>query len=321
MFVPIDLAKLYPNTIWKPVPDSNYIVNNKGVAVLLLKYHKYRILPLKQKSKYTFPIYRISRKGNTLCYSKERLIREAFGDLPTDYSNIEFLPCEIFVSSPEIPNTYMISNYGRVLSVTKGNPRINKGRSVIHGHPFAVFLDKGRSIFKSPRRLVAAAFVDNPEALKYVYSIDHTTTTAESDMLYYVDSITHMSNMGKRSAAQKGTKLQCIETGEVYDSYMEASRQLHISAASVYIRTINNKNYRSPKEDSVYKYSFKVISNHVAAPVTHIPCICNETGKQYPSVAAAAKDLGLSEKQVNRAVTKGGMVQDKYSFTKVGDLT
>lgn len=320
MFVPIDLAKLYPNTIWKPVPDSNYIVNNKGVAVLLLKYHKYRILPLKQKSKYNFPIYRISRKGNTLCYSKERLIREAFGDLPTDYSNIEFLPCEIFVSIDGIPEHYMISNYGRVLSAAFTIPRINTGRSVINGHPCACFKLNTKYKFRSVRRLVAAAFVDNPEALKYVYSIDHTTTTAESDMLYYVDSSTHMSNMGKRSAAQKGTKLQCIETGEVYDSYMDASRQLHISVASVYIRTVNNKNYRPPKENSIYKYSFMVISNPAVAICKYIPCICNETGKRYPSVAAAVKDLGLSEKQVNRAVTKGGMVQDKYSFTKVGDL-
>ena len=241
-------------------------------------------------------------------YTVERLV-VTLSKLPD--TDIELLDNEIFVDI-SVNSAYKISNYGRVISYKHTKPKLKTGRSIINGHPYISLSFQGKPKFFSVRRLVADAFIDNPKALEYVYSKDGTTTTAEADKLYRVDSNDHMAKMGKISSHKKQRKIRCVETGEIFESMTVAANHYSMS-----VGYFNNYMRNPPIHSSKTNLHFEYYESAESPRLFYTPCICNETGVQYQSIKAAAKDLGLSEKQVNRAVNKGGLVQGKYSFRKV----
>lgn len=317
MKIPKSVLEAYPNCIWKQIFDTKYIINNLGTVLIINESGNFKVKHISHNTHYPEDVYNISIHGSTYHYSTKQLMLMCFGREYIDMSKICMLPLELFVDIPNTDGVYMVSNYGRILSLTYIRGRYAKiitGRSIIHGHPYVNLRINNKYKLYGVRRLVAHAFVDNPEALKYVYSDDATTTTMKADSLYYVSSSNHMSNMGKKSSKNKCRAIRCIETGEEFPSITEASKHFNVGYGLI-VSHIKRHEFSYQID---FNYTFEYISE--AQPVvSHIPCICNETGVVYNSVKSAAKDLGLSEKQVNRAVKKGGSVQGKYTFSAVGD--
>lgn len=313
MCLPVSIIEQYPNSLWRKIPDTNYWVNNIGVVVTSSK-HDVTVKQLSQNSRYKDPVYNLSINGVVHHLTRERIVSIYFGEKPLDLSGIDFQSHEVFVCIPEFNGVYYVSNYGRILSLAYNRPpHILTGRSIINGHPYVGLRLGGKSIFKTPRRLAADAFIDNPELLKYVYSHDGTTTTADIEELYRVGSIDHMKYMGMRNGQKKCCEIRCNETGQVFSSMTAAAQYFKVSFTVISSRTDGHRQFKN----SNFKYTFSRTGKSYEPVCTYQPCICNETGVEYKSIAAAARDLGLSEKQVNRAVNKGGSVAGKYTFTKV----
>ena len=83
-------------------------------------------------------------------------------------------------------------------------------------------------------RLVAQAFIPNPENKATVNHKDGVRSNNKLDNLEwatYNENNLHMYKNGRKSAL--ANQIQCIETGKIYDSSYEASRDTGISQSSI----------------------------------------------------------------------------------------
>lgn len=150
---------------------------------------------------------------------------------------------EIFKDIEGYEGLYQISNFGNVKSLRFGKEKILKERT-INGY-LAVNLHKdGKKKSYLVHRLVASAFLPNPNNLLQVNHIDEVKTNNRVDNLEWC-SAKYNVNYGLRmqrfiesntNNPKISKKVICIETGKIYPSTCEVERELgfyqtHISAA------------------------------------------------------------------------------------------
>lgn len=138
---------------------------------------------------------------------------------------------------------YQISNFGRVKSLRFGKEKIMKERTI--NCYFAVNLHKdGKKKSYLVHRLVASAFLPNPNNLPQVNHIDEVKTNNRVDNLEWC-SAKYNVNYGFRmqrfiesntNNPKISKKVLCIETGKIYPSVRQVERELgfyqtNISAA------------------------------------------------------------------------------------------
>ena len=87
---------------------------------------------------------------------------------------------------------YRVSNFGRVKSFHGKCVRFLKLRTVNSGYVMAMLCLGGKSYFKTVHRLVAKAFIPNPDAKPEVNHIDDNKLNNRADNLEWV---THTENM------------------------------------------------------------------------------------------------------------------------------
>lgn len=102
----------------------------------------------------------------------------------------------------------------------------------------------------SIHRLVAEAFVNNPENLPYVNHKDEDKTNNNISNLEWCDN-TYNLNYGtrnERAGKSLGKKVKCTETGIIYNSMAEVEKQLkiaHNSISKVCLRKTKNSRWLS----------------------------------------------------------------------------
>ena len=136
---------------------------------------------------------------------------------------------------------YQISNMGRVRSVERtiitknGVARRYKKKQmkIFHdggGYCFVVLSKEGECKKKKVHRLVALAFIPNPEGKE---EINHKNEKKDDNRVENLEWMTRKENVNYgtgviRSAKTRGKKVKCVETGKIYFSTRQAERETGI---------------------------------------------------------------------------------------------
>jgi hypothetical protein len=133
---------------------------------------------------------------------------------------------------------YQVSNFGRVKSLSNGRARKEKMRkiSVRSGGYLYVGLYKNNKGQKfSVHRLVAEAFVPNPNKLNEVNHKDENATNNCADNLEWCTR-SYNNNYGtrnERAAKSRSKPVVCVELGEVYSGAEDAARKLRLHGSHI----------------------------------------------------------------------------------------
>lgn len=128
---------------------------------------------------------------------------------------------------------YQISNLGNVRSLKFGKERILKTGD-IKGYLVVGLCKEGVQKNHLVHRLVAEAFIDNPNNLPEVNHKDedktnnHVTNLEWCDNIYNINYGTHTerSVQSRRNNKKQSKQVLCVETGIIYPSAREVYRQL-----------------------------------------------------------------------------------------------
>ena len=128
---------------------------------------------------------------------------------------------------------YQVSNFGRVKSSTK----ILANRLSKRGYYIVTLYKNAKGVTKTVHRLVAQAFIPNPDNLPQVNHKDENKLNNRVDNLEWC---TAKYNINYSSAKP----ILCVETGVVYHSLTEVSEKYNIQLALL-SRVCNKDNYRA----------------------------------------------------------------------------
>lgn len=179
---------------------------------------------------------------------------------------------EIWKDIEEYDGQYQVSNLGNVRSLKFGKVRILKQSVHKQGYKNAKLCKNGKEKVYKVHRLVAEAFIPNPNNLPIINHKDENPSNNNVDNLEFC---THKYNMNygninqKKSVSMKGKHinrtdlskhiLQYSKNGEFvaeYPSLMEASRQTGIDCGHISACCIGKK-YRHSAGGYVWKYKEK----------------------------------------------------------------
>lgn len=144
---------------------------------------------------------------------------------------------------------YKISNLGEVLSLCRGHRILIKKFLDNHGYE-TVYLYNGSKKSRKMHlvhRLVAQAFIPNPEGKREVNHIDGVPTHNYMTNLEWAtrtENVRHARDVLHKKM-WRGIPVRCVETGEIFESQTAASVSLGLSKNSVCIamgRRVSNCN-------------------------------------------------------------------------------
>lgn len=129
---------------------------------------------------------------------------------------------------------YLIYDTGQVWSIRSN--KFLKPMVTRDGYLTVDLCKHGTDNIQKIHRLVAKAFIPNPNNLSQINHIDENKTNNQVSNLEWCDA-TYNNNYGThnaRLAKTKGKPVQCIETGIIYDSLADAERKTGIFKSSIY---------------------------------------------------------------------------------------
>ena len=136
---------------------------------------------------------------------------------------------------------YMVSSDGKVWSLKKGKKKELKPKTDSCGYLQVCLCSNGRQVQKLVHRLVAEAFIPNPDNLPQVNHKDEDKLNNSVENLEWCTA-EYNSNFGTRNERMAtaltnykafSVPVVCLETGVVYPSTQEASRQTGIDDSSI----------------------------------------------------------------------------------------
>lgn len=145
---------------------------------------------------------------------------------------------EIFREIDGFPD-YEVSNLGRVCSFKGKYPRILKPGKDSCGYPIVGICNGGKQVTKRVHRLVAKAFVPNPENKPEVNHIDENKGNNVADNLEWVtcrENINHGTGIRRSIEARSKAVIQYTTKGVFigeYPSIKEAERVTGISKSHI----------------------------------------------------------------------------------------
>lgn len=134
---------------------------------------------------------------------------------------------------------YQVSNFGRVKSLNYNRKGIKKIMQAKSGSVyFTICLwSKGVRKVQTVHRLVAEAFIPNPNNLE---QINHIDGNKKNNVVSNLEWVTRSENavhsayvLGKSPGNWSRKKVRCVETGEVFDSQILAAKAYHTSQGAV----------------------------------------------------------------------------------------
>ena len=141
---------------------------------------------------------------------------------------------------------YQVSNLGRVRSLfcqsgKRKKPWILKGKIDRYGYRVVCLRWNGKNTHKTVHRIVALAFIPNPEGKETVNHINgdkldnrscnlEWATQSEQELHKYRVLGCKPAGFSKEYMENHKRKIECVETGVVYESAAEVGRQLRKGA-------------------------------------------------------------------------------------------
>ena len=129
---------------------------------------------------------------------------------------------------------YQVSDRGRVKSLNYGSTRkerIMKQRKTKTGYLRVCLCKDAEHKDYYVHRLVASAFISNPEGLPQINHIDEDKANNNVNNLEWC-SVLYNNIYGSRMGKIRNP-VMCVETGEVFSSYKEAQEKTGIFASSI----------------------------------------------------------------------------------------
>lgn len=139
---------------------------------------------------------------------------------------------------------YLVSSLGRIMSIAPGRAK-TKGRMLAprkdgykDGYLSVRLYKGGTSVYKRIHRLVAEAFIPNPEMKTQVNHKDGNKRNNAVENLEWATASenvvhAHLAGLNKHSGGGSAKPVVCVETGKVYASAVEAARVLSLGNGSV----------------------------------------------------------------------------------------
>jgi hypothetical protein len=128
-------------------------------------------------------------------------------------------------------NGYFVSNDGVVISKRFNRPL--KQYQNKDGYMMCALQKDGKSKQVRVHRLVADAFIPNPDKLPQVNHKDGNKTNNYIDNLEWVDNSRNIMHRYYNLGLGTMRKVKCVETGVVYTSQREAERLTGINSANI----------------------------------------------------------------------------------------
>ena len=149
---------------------------------------------------------------------------------------------------------YQASSYGRIRSFKYNSSRILKPQSHYKGYLFVTLHKNGISKKYKVHRLVAQAFIPNPNNYPQVNHKDENKQNNNVENLEWCTN-EYNRNYGtrnERAAKALNRKVICITTGEIFNSMREARERFNIKSMSSISECCNGKR-KSAGKDTVTK--------------------------------------------------------------------
>lgn len=155
---------------------------------------------------------------------------------------------EIFKDIEGYEGIYQVSNYGTIKSLGNNKTRKNKKLKLyknIFGYLCVSLSKEGKNKVCKVHRLVAQAFIDNPNNYKQVNHIDEDKTnnhvsnlewcTAKYNINYGTRNkrVCEKNKISQKNDINKSKQVMCVETGKIYHSTMEVERELGFSNGNI----------------------------------------------------------------------------------------
>lgn len=160
------------------------------------------------------------------------------------------IKCEIWNDIPGYEGLYEVSNMGRVKSVSHEINITWNGKTVIKpikekiialrkqngGYLIANLSVGGKRKECTVHRLVAKAFISNPNNLEEVNHIDGNKENNSVENLEWCnrsDNLKHRARvLGQRGNAKK---IKCLETGMIFEAIKDAAKWAGVTDSAIYI--------------------------------------------------------------------------------------
>ena len=166
---------------------------------------------------------------------------------------------EIWKDIKDFEGLYKVSNLGNVKSSER---RVKNGKNTFrtqkerlvklkpnlerNGYVYCMLYKDNKAYSKQVHRLVALAFIQNPDNLPQVNHKDGNKENNSIDNLEWVTDIQnkkHAWKTGLANAEHRKQKIKCIQTGEVFESVVKCSEIMNIDRSSIFKQLKGEKEY------------------------------------------------------------------------------
>ncbi len=214
---------------------------------------------------------------------------------------------------------YSVSDTGMVRNDETG--KVLKPHVAAHGYlSYGVYDSEGAVKYRLAHRLVAKAFIPNPENKPQVNHIDGNK---QNNAVSNLEWVTPHENEVHKCYVLKNTKgisgkaraVRCVETGEVFPSARLAALSINRSKSGILDCLRGNKltsgGYHWVYADAT-ENEFK--ERWERGRLSTSPVLCVETGVVYPSLREAARAVNGNRKQISDVARGIGQTHRGYHW-------
>lgn len=249
---------------WAKIPGfPNYEISSLGT---IEKIGKTKRIPIAVKQQGSYVYASLSYAPyKTKQVNVKQIMDECFSDHIYSDHSIDDLPGEVWRDVVGWEDSYQVSNLGRVKSKKRIRAGKHDSQATVSVKIKESYVDEdgylrvslyynGMSKLAAVHRLVAEAFVSNPDNLPQVNHKNGDKADNRSDNLEWVtnaQNIRHSIEAGLRDPSITSRPIECVTTGETFNSIAELHRSIggsynaivHLFKESTEV-TIDGQTYR-----------------------------------------------------------------------------